>query len=227
MAASCLSSLSRDASITEGDSGSAVVAVTVSLSAASAQPVSVTFATADGTATSGSDYTGISGTLNFSPGQTTRQINLSVIGDTVEETNEAVLVNLSNAVGATIQDAQGVVTIADNDGTAMPAITIADTSVPEGNSGTTTAAVTVSMSTTSSQTVTVTYSTADGTATAGQDYTSASNTVTFAPGQTSRVINIAVVGDTDVESNETVLVNLANPANATIQDGQAILTIVE
>lgn len=216
-----------DASVTEGDSGSAILQVTVTLSAVSAQSVTVSFATANDTATGGSDYTGTSGTLVFMPGQTSRQINISIVGDTVDEANERVLVNLTNPIGATIGDAQGVVTINDNDGVALPAITIANASVTEGDSGTTTATVTVSMSTTSNQTVTVAYSTANDTATAGQDYTSASSTVTFAPGQTSRVIDISVIGDTTVEPNESVLVNLASPVNATIQDGQAVLTILD
>ncbi len=216
-----------DAGVTEGDSGSALVAVNVTLSAASTQDVSVSFATANGTATGGSDYTGTSGTLNFAPGQTSRQFNISILGDTADETNETVLVNLSGAVGATIQDAQAVVTIADNDGAALPTLSIADASVAEGDSGTTTAAMTVSMSTTSNQTVTVAYSTANGTATAGQDYASASGTLTFAPGQTSRVIDIGVTGDTADEGSETVLVNLSSPAGATILDGQAVITIAD
>ena len=144
----------------------------------------------------------------------------------MDEANETVLVNLTNPIGATIEDAQGVVTIIDDDGVALPAITHRRCQCHRRRFRHDDGVRDVSLSTTSNQTVTVAYSTANGTATAGQDYTSASSTVTFAPGQTSRVINISVTGDTTDEANETVLVNLASPVNATIQDSQAVLTIL-
>jgi hypothetical protein len=71
----------------------------------------------------------------------------------------------------------------------------------------------------------VTYTTADGTATAGSDYTPASGPVTFLPGQTSRPVSVPVLGDDVVEADETFQVNLSSPTNATIGDGQGIGTI--
>ncbi|HUE74874.1 MAG TPA: S8 family serine peptidase [Pirellulaceae bacterium] len=105
----------NDVSIVEGNSGSAGLTFTVTLSAASSQTVSVHYATADGSAAAGSDYTAASGTLSFAAGVTSRTITVSVLGDTVSEGNETFFVNLSTAVNAAIADGQGVGTILDDD----------------------------------------------------------------------------------------------------------------
>ena len=89
--------------------------LTVSLSAASALPVTVDFATTDGSATAGNDYTGLSGKLTFAPGETTQKILIPAIDDAVEEPTESFFVNLSAATGAVIQDNQGEATILDDD----------------------------------------------------------------------------------------------------------------
>ena len=86
--------------------------------------------------------------------------------------------------------------------------------VTEGNAGTTAATFTVTLSAAATFPVTVNYATANGTATAGSDYTAASGTLTFAPGQTSKPITVTVNGDTAVEPNETFFVNLSAPTNA-------------
>jgi uncharacterized repeat protein (TIGR01451 family) len=106
------------------------------------------------------------------------------------------------------------------------AVSIDDVSVTEGNSGTTTAAFTVSLSTASGRSVTVNYATADGTATQPSDYQSTSGALTFAPGQTSKTIGVAVVGETVVEPDETYNVNLSGPSNASLADGAGVGTIV-
>ena len=98
-------------------------------------------------------------------------------------------------------------------------------SVTEGNTGTTNAVFNVTLSPASGQTVTVSYSTANGSATAGSDYVATSGTLTFNPGDTTKTITVAVNGDTVVESNETFFVNLTTAINATIADGQGIGTI--
>src|SRR5262245_20098051 len=89
----------------EGNSGTTAFNFTVSLSAAQAAPVTVDFATADGTATQPSDYASNSGTLTFAPGETSKTVPVQVNGDTAVEPNETFNVNLSNATGnATIQN---------------------------------------------------------------------------------------------------------------------------
>jgi glucose/arabinose dehydrogenase len=108
-----------------------------------------------------------------------------------------------------------------------PTISINDVSVNEGDSGTTNAAFTVSLSNASSQTITVNYATADNTAIAGTDYTNASSTLTFTPGQTSQLLNVGINGDVLNEESVSFNVNLTAPVNATISDSQGVGTIVD
>ena len=103
----------------EGNSGTTPFVFTVTLSAASASTVTVNFATADGTATAGSDYVATSGTLSFAPGIVTQTITVSVVGDTASEPNETFTVNLSSPTNATIVAATGVGTIVNDDGGAV------------------------------------------------------------------------------------------------------------
>jgi|GEM_PF-2282518 len=105
----------NDVSLAEGNSGTTNMVFTVTLSAASASTVSADYATADGTAAAGSDYTSTTGTLNIAAGQTTGTISVPIIGDTAYEQDETFYVNLSNASGATISDAQGLGTILNDD----------------------------------------------------------------------------------------------------------------
>lgn len=107
-----------------------------------------------------------------------------------------------------------------------PSLSIDDVSVTEGNSGTVNANFTVSLSAASSQVVTVNYATANGTATAGSDYTAITTTLlSFPAGTTTQPITVAVNGDGDVEGDETFVVNLSNATNATIADPQGQCTI--
>jgi len=99
-------------------------------------------------------------------------------------------------------------------------LTINDVSVTEGDSGTTLAIFTVTLSDPSSVTASVQYSTANGTATAGSDYVAKSGTLTFSPGTTSQTISVTVINDTTAEPDETFFVKLFNATNATIADGQ-------
>jgi len=108
-----------------------------------------------------------------------------------------------------------------------PTLTINDVSVTEGNSGTTTARFTVTLSPVNpTQVVKVDYATANGTAQAGTDYVAASGTLTFAPGTAAQTIAVTVNGDTTGEQNETFSVNLSNAINAVIGDAAGIGTIL-
>ena len=112
-------------------------------------------------------------------------------------------------------------------GAGLPALSIGDVAVPEGNTGTSTATFTVSLSAASGQTVTVNYATANGSATAGSDYVTASGTLTFPPGSTTQTLSVTVNGDVAIEPNETFFVNLSGAANATIADAQGVGTITD
>jgi chitinase len=105
-----------DATLVEGHSGRTALVFTVSLSEASSKPVSVKYATANGTARTGDgDYVGKAGTLKFAPGETTRTITVLVNGDRRWELDEHFFVNLSAARNATVADAQAVGTILSDD----------------------------------------------------------------------------------------------------------------
>jgi Calx-beta domain/FG-GAP-like repeat len=210
----------NDVSVTEGNSGTTSAVFTVRLSDAIAVPVTVNYATADGTATAGSDYQSTSGTLTFAPGEVSKTIPVAVIGDRLGELNETFSVNLVSATNATIGDGTGIGTIGNDD---PPTINIWDNlGVNEGDSGLWAINFTVVMSLRSDQPVTVEYSTADGTAIAGSDYQAASGTLTFAPFETSKTITVWVIGDVIDEDQETFTVNLSAPTNASLGDSQAL-----
>ena len=333
----------NDVTLTEGNSGTKNATFTVTLSGETFQPVTVNYATANGTATAGSDYTATTGTLifNVNPGETSKQITVSILGDTLAESDETFFINLSNPINANIADNQGIATIT-NDDVALPTITLAvspssvtedsttnlvytftrtgsttsvltvnygitgtadstdytgatpgtgktitfaagastatltidptaDTIVESNetvaltlatgtgyNIGTTTAVIgtitnddllpnlnlsanqtivegntnpqnvtyTVTLSNASTQTITVQYATANGTAIAGSDYTSTSGTLTFNPGVTSQVINIPILNDSLNEANETFSLTLNSPTNASLGTSQTVTTTI-
>ena len=216
----------NDVSANEGDSGTTGFTFTVSLNApAPAGGVSFDIATANGTATAGSDYVARSLAAQTIPaGSQTYSFVVQVNGDTLHELNEDFFVNVTNVSGATLTDGQGRGTIINDD--AAPSLSIADINVTEGNSGTTPAVLTVTLSAASALPVQVQYATANVTAVAPTDYTAASGTLSFPPGTTTQTITVLVNGDTTVEPDETFQVNLSNPVNASVADGSAVVTIV-
>ncbi len=324
-----------DASVAEGNAGSSQLSFTVSLSQAANGPVTVHYATGNGTATSGSDYTTQSGTVSFAAGEISKVITVPVTADTAVEANESLVVTLSSASGATIADGAAAGTIVNDDvapppppppgsvsldyaigsnwgsgftggmtvgttGSALngwtvefnasfaitniwnaeivshvgdhyvvrnaawngqvgsgqqtsfgfqatagsagaaasgftvngvatghdpvpvvPSLSVADTTVSEGNSGSRDLAFTVTLSAAATTSVSVAYATSNGTATAGSDYTAQTGTLTFAAGEISKVVHIQVSGDTVLEGNESLTLTLSSPNGATIADGTA------
>jgi hypothetical protein len=109
--------------------------------------------------------------------------------------------------------------------TPKPSLSVGDASVVEGNSGSTTLSFPVALSTASQRTVTVDYVTSDGSATAPDDYETASGTLTLGPGETSKAITVTVACDSFVEPDETLTLTLSNPVNATVKTATATGTI--
>ena len=120
-------------SVNEGNAGTSNATFAVNLSAASGRSVSVNFATADKTALAGSDYSATSGSLTFAPGTVTQPVVVGVLGDQIAESNEQFLVNLSQAVNASIATGQGTGTIVDDDGLSLAPV--ADAYVRNGSAG--------------------------------------------------------------------------------------------
>jgi hypothetical protein len=217
-----------DATVVEGNSGSRTVTLTVSLGRAAASSASVGWATAaTGSAVAGSDFAAASGTVTFAAGETSKTVTVTILADTAVEADETFEVRLSSPSGLTIADGVGVVTIVNDDvAVVVPSLSVSDATVVEGKNGSRTVSVTVSLSAPSSGSVSVSYATAAGTATAGSDYASTSGTLTFTAGQVSKTVSITVYGDRTAEADETVLVNLSGAVGATIADGQGVVTIV-
>ena len=211
----------------EPASGTAQAAFTVTLSKASTTPVTVGYATTNGTATAGSDFTATTGTLTFAPGVVSQQINVPILADTVVEPSETFTVTLSKPSGATIAGATATGTITDsNTVAAAPTVSIADLAVTEGNGAHAHFMFTATLDKASATPVSVSYATSNGTATAGVDYTAASGTITFAPGVTTQTVHVDIIGDTVVEPNETFTVTLSAPTGATIARATATGTII-
>jgi hypothetical protein len=211
--------------VMERHSGTVAATFTVRLSSASGQPVSVVYATGNGTAVAGSDYQAVSGTVTFAPGETSKTITVLVNGDRLGESDENFVVNLSGPTNASIADGQGVGTILDDE----PRIWIGDVRKAEGNAGQTTLfTFTVTLSAAYDQAVTMSFRTENGTAKANQgDYVAKTGTLTFAPGETTKTITIEVKGDNKREADETFYLDLfGNGSNSLFTKNRGVGAIL-
>ena len=200
------------------------LAFTVTLSAQSGQQVTVAYATAGGTATEGTDYTAASGTLTFAAGETTKTVAVTLADDSTDEADEEFELRLSSPMNATLAAGMGTATGTITDDDATPTLSAGDKSAAE-DAGT--LAFTVTLSAASGQEVTVAYSTAGGTATEGTDYTAASGTLTFAAGETTKTVSVALADDSLDEPDEAFELRLSSPMNATLARGTATGTITD
>ena len=213
-----------DVSVTEGNPGSSVVA-SFTLRVNKRARGSVAFVTADGTATQPADYLPKSGVVKFS-GKGSRTVKVTVVSDAIDEVNETFHVRLSSPQNLVIADGDGLGTILDDD--PLAALSTSNAVVPEGNAGqTTVASVDVALTGLTEKTVHVNYSTGDGTATAPDDYSATSGTLTFGPGQTVQSVQVPVVGDDSVEGVETFSLTLSGADQASIGQSQATVTVLD
>ncbi|MGB0383995.1 MAG: Calx-beta domain-containing protein [Ardenticatenaceae bacterium] len=209
----------QDVTVGEGDSGQVAATFVVMLSASSPQNITVDYTTADGTAQAGSDYISKTGTILIPAGRLSDTISVFVLGDTQDETNESFDLNLSNPTNGTLGEAQAQGHITDDD---SPAISLSDVVVPEANGP---ASFTISLSAASPQAITVAYATSDGSASAPNDYSATSGTLTIPAGSSSGTISVPIHDDTRDETDETFSLNLSNATNATLSDDEATGTI--
>ena len=205
--------------VVEGDSGPTTMTFTVTLSPAASVQATVDYAYAmTGSATSGTDHAAIpSGTLTFAPGETSKTISVTVNGDTDMEPDEGIGLQLSNPGPSGFALAMGSGRLAnglivDDD---RPTLTIDSPRVAEGNFGTTEMVFTVRLEPASTGQVSVTWAAVGGTAILGIDYTIAATggTLTFAAGETSKTVpvEVLVLGDSEIEPDETARVAIHNP----------------
>jgi chitinase len=230
----------NDASTTEGNSATFTVTLSHACLAGTAtipfDTTSFTSGQPSGTAAQGTDYPRTQGSVVFETGVTTRTFTVNTIEDVTDEPNETFAVFLGSPTGSctvALGDGQGEGTIVDDDPGPAPGgsvIAIGDRQVNERNTGTRLCKVRVRLSPASTSPVSVHWKTADGTATAGEDYIAGEGVVTFAPGVIELKIATTVIGDTRDEPRrrERYFINLDDPTGgATISDDQGRCVIYE
>jgi hypothetical protein len=237
--AASLAIAATNATQTEGNTGSKAFTFTVTRSGNTSGANTANWAvTGNGTnpanATDFANNTLPSGTVSFAAGETSKVITVTVQGDTTVEQNETFAVTLSNPTnGATLTTASATGTITNDDTAPATSLAIAATNATqtEGNTGSKAFTFTVTRSGNTSGANTANWAvTGNGTnpanATDFANNTLPSGTVSFAAGETSKVITVNVQGDTTVEQNETFAVTLSNPTNgATLTTASATGTI--
>jgi hypothetical protein len=210
--------------VDEGSDGPWFALVSLSLSGPSDKPVTVDFATRDGTALAGRDYLPSAVRMGLLPGSFSTNVYVGIVGDHVSEAEETFDVVLGNPANAQLGQASASVTIRDDD---APGLSVDDVSVAEAAAGDVEGVFTVTLSPPSTDTVTVDYATADGTATAGSDYAAVSGTLSFPPLSTTASVPVSVHADGEREAPETFSLVLTNPTSAAIAHGQGTGTIVD
>jgi large repetitive protein len=221
----------RGGIVTEGDSGTTILNVLVQLDAPTGIPVSVDWTTYPTVEPApGVDFAAASGTLVFSPGETAKNVAIAVFGDTIDEGSlyesewgGVIFSAPDNGILGPGFGALGLFLIADDD--LPPIVQPGAAAVVEGNAGTTTLNLPVTLSAASGKTVSVDWATA---ATVqpqpGVDFQAASGTLTFAPGETSKIVTITVFGDTIDEPGqlwgaEWGVVSFSHPINTRFGSG--------
>ena len=176
--------------------------------------VTVEYATRDGSARAGEDYTETRGTLRFNPLETERTVTVPIMDDAHEDDGETFTLRLSNPDGAALRagDREATGTIHNSD---PPAVSVSDASATEGDA----IEFTVSLSAASGRQVTVDYATRDGSARAGEDYTETRGTLRFNPLETERTVTVPIMDDAHQDDGETFTLRLSNPDGATLRAG--------
>ncbi|MGE3407544.1 MAG: Calx-beta domain-containing protein [Pirellulales bacterium] len=215
-----------DFSIAEGSS----FHFAVSLATASGKPITVNYSTADHSgsgvhpATAGGiDYTSVPGSLSFAPGDYVKTITLSSATDSIDEFDETFLVNLSGY--SNITDGQAIGTILDSN--PLPSLSISAGAFADENED---LIFTVTLDAVSGRDVSVNYATSSGGSNPGTpdvDYDAVSGTLVIEAGQTTGVILVHAADDSITESDETFVINLSSPTNATISAPTGYGTIYE
>jgi hypothetical protein len=212
-----------DGQVLEGDAGLSTMVITVTLSAAYTDTVTVDYATMPiGSAIPHVDYIPISNTLTFDPGEISKTIQISIIDDELDELDETFEINLSNPVNAMIADGQAIGTILDDDD--APLVSMADVAGQE-NVGT--IWFTVTLSEPSSKMITINYATSDLSATANLDYIPVSGTITFEPGVITQTIPVTILDDMLYEGDESFVLSLSDPVNAVVVDEEREALILD
>ena len=212
-----------------------VANISVVRNGGSAGTLTVDFATTDGTAIAGQNYTATSGTLTFSGGETIKNIQIPILDDAITQPTKNFTVTLRNTPSLESLGVPNTLVVIVSDRSINPLVLVENTSVVEGETGSTTEMLfTLRLFAATGRTVSVDFATANISATGGSscsnqgaDYETASGTVTFQPGETALTIPVKICGDTRAEANETFNVNLSNPSNAALSFLQPVGSIID
>lgn len=205
------------------DVGDAIV--TVKLSAPSGKEVRVSYATSNGTAEAGSDYVAGSGDLIIPAGAITGTFAVTILDDLAVEANETINLQLSAPINANLGTASTTLTIIDNDSGPLVNFSVAAVTVSESAGF---ATINVKLSTPAPNQITVAYGTSDGTATAGQDYTTTTGTLTFAVGEESKSFVVPILDDAQVEDGEVFTLALSDVVGAILgAPAKSVVTILD
>jgi uncharacterized repeat protein (TIGR01451 family) len=218
-----------DVGVVEGNSGTTPATFTVRLQPANALlTATVDYEVTGLSATAGVDFAATQGTLTFRAGETQKTITVLVFGDTVPEPDEVFSLQLRNPVNAVFGQSFAFGTIADDDhgGPPLPAVSIANASITEGNSGTTNVTFSATLSIPSTTVARVRWQTQNGTALAGADYVAGSGELVFQPGETVKTFTVAIVGDVVFEPDELFNVLITGADNATFSSIPATCVIL-
>jgi hypothetical protein len=204
--------------------GTANAVITVTRSGTSTGAFTVPYTATAGTAVAGEDFTPVSGTLNFTSGALSRTFNVPILNNQTVDGTRSVVLTLGQPTGAVLGPlATAALSILDNDQGGTVKLSTATYTVAETARS---IVVTVQRAGASlSGNVSVPYTTANGTATAGADYTATSGVLTFGPGQTSRTVSIPITNDGLAESNETFTFSLGEPSGGATLGVPAVATI--
>ncbi|MGB5517813.1 MAG: Calx-beta domain-containing protein [Gammaproteobacteria bacterium] len=215
---------------TVGENGTEIL-ITVTRVDGSFGTVGVDYASSDGTAIAGSDYTAVIGNLSLANGVTSQTFTIDILDDTAYEGDETVNLSLSNPSGGAGLGSPdtAVLTLAEDDPVppagslqfSAPTYTVAENGV--------TASITVTREGGSFGTVGVDYASSDGVASAGSDYTAVIGNLSFADGVTSQTLTIEIFDDAEYEGDETVNLALSNPSGGAGlgSPATAVLTVAE
>ena len=224
--ASIPTGLQLSASNFNGSESNSSISATISRTGDLSIASSVSYATSDGTAIAGADYTATSGTLAFAAGESSKTISVPLINDNIFEGSETFNLTISSPTVNTVLSYPSLATMTIFDNDFQPSVAPANTIVNEPPvTGSSFAVFNVTLTNPTTQTATVAYSTLNGTATAGSDYTAVSGTLTFNPLETTKTVSVPVNGDDLNEGDETFFLRLSNPSNASISFSQATAVI--
>lgn len=224
-----------DITVSEGNLGTKVANFKVTTSSINTLAITVGYNTINGTATAPSDYTGKTGILTFQPGETVKYVSIPILSDNTIEPKETFILNLSNSTNATINKAQGIGTIS-NDDFCLYNIVRESATITEGNSGRKLVSYVITRTGNTNLQGSVNYSVGGGVNAADYLFSSitgggisySNNTINFAPNATKATLNFNVLGDIVYEPNENLTVSLSapTPLASTISGNAATTAIV-